>query len=106
MSPDYDVIVIGFRRVRRCSSPKREGVSRRRAREGRPLAPGGLPAQQLAFAKIIVAPAFRPHWPRANDRTEERPYSIGFGVGGGSLIYGNVLYEPLEQFYNDPANHG
>jgi cholesterol oxidase len=24
------------------------------------------------------------------------------GVGGGSLIYGNVLYEPLEQFYNDP----
>jgi len=28
------------------------------------------------------------------------------GVGGGSLIYGNGLYEPLEQFYNDPANHG
>ncbi|MGA7131959.1 MAG: hypothetical protein WBZ15_06395 [Mycobacterium sp.] len=24
------------------------------------------------------------------------------GVGGGSLIYGNVLYEPPEQFYNDP----
>jgi cholesterol oxidase len=24
------------------------------------------------------------------------------GVGGGSLIYGNVLYEPLEQFYQDP----
>jgi cholesterol oxidase len=24
------------------------------------------------------------------------------GVGGGSLVYGNVLYEPPEQFYNDP----
>ena len=24
------------------------------------------------------------------------------GVGGGSLIYGNTLYEPLEGFYDDP----
>jgi cholesterol oxidase len=24
------------------------------------------------------------------------------GVGGGSLIYGNTLYEPLENFWNDP----
>ena len=24
------------------------------------------------------------------------------GVGGGSLIYGNTLYEPLDGFYNDP----
>jgi cholesterol oxidase len=26
----------------------------------------------------------------------------GVGVGGGSLNYGNVLYEPLEGFYEDP----
>ncbi|WP_148571381.1 GMC oxidoreductase [Nocardioides caldifontis] len=26
----------------------------------------------------------------------------GAGVGGGSLVYANTLYEPLEQFYNDP----
>ncbi|MDQ4112632.1 MAG: GMC family oxidoreductase [Actinomycetota bacterium] len=25
----------------------------------------------------------------------------GVGVGGGSLIYGNTLYEPLPEFYND-----
>jgi cholesterol oxidase len=25
------------------------------------------------------------------------------GVGGGSLIYGNTLYEPLEGFYSDPS---
>ncbi|NYG57882.1 cholesterol oxidase [Nocardioides daedukensis] len=25
------------------------------------------------------------------------------GVGGGSLIYGNTLYEPLPEFYEDPA---
>lgn len=26
----------------------------------------------------------------------------GAGVGGGSLVYGNTLYEPLAQFYDDP----
>ena len=27
----------------------------------------------------------------------------GAGVGGGSLVYANTLYEPLEPFYTDPA---
>jgi cholesterol oxidase len=27
----------------------------------------------------------------------------GAGVGGGSLVYANTLYEPLEQFYRDPS---
>ena len=26
----------------------------------------------------------------------------GAGVGGGSLVYANVLYEPLDPFYDDP----
>ena len=26
----------------------------------------------------------------------------GAGVGGGSLVYANTLYEPLDQFYRDP----
>ncbi len=26
----------------------------------------------------------------------------GAGVGGGSLVYANTLYEPLEQFFDDP----
>ena len=26
----------------------------------------------------------------------------GAGVGGGSLVYANTLYEPLEPFYDDP----
>ena len=26
----------------------------------------------------------------------------GAGVGGGSLVYANTLYEPLDAFYNDP----
>lgn len=26
----------------------------------------------------------------------------GAGVGGGSLVYGNTLYEPFAQFYDDP----
>ncbi|WP_310525719.1 GMC family oxidoreductase [Nocardioides sp.] len=27
----------------------------------------------------------------------------GAGVGGGSLVYANTLYEPLDQFYRDPS---
>ena len=27
----------------------------------------------------------------------------GAGVGGGSLVYANTLYEPLDPFYQDPA---
>ena len=26
----------------------------------------------------------------------------GAGVGGGSLVYANTLYEPLDAFYRDP----
>ena len=27
----------------------------------------------------------------------------GAGVGGGSLVYANTLYEPLDAFYRDPS---
>ncbi len=30
----------------------------------------------------------------------------GAGVGGGSLVYANTLYEPLEPFYDDPQWRG
>ncbi len=30
----------------------------------------------------------------------------GAGVGGGSLVYANTLYEPLPDFYDDPQWHG
>ena len=30
----------------------------------------------------------------------------GAGVGGGSLVYANTLYEPLDAFYNDPQWRG
>ncbi|MDO7867087.1 GMC family oxidoreductase [Nocardioides sp. WY-20] len=29
--------------------------------------------------------------------------AAGAGVGGGSLVYANTLYEPLDPFYEDPA---
>jgi cholesterol oxidase len=29
--------------------------------------------------------------------------AAGAGVGGGSLVYANTLYEPLQPFYDDPA---
>ncbi|GAA5147801.1 GMC family oxidoreductase [Nocardioides marinquilinus] len=36
------------------------------------------------------------------DAVRDTMIVAGAGVGGGSLVYANTLYEPLEQFYRDP----
>ncbi len=37
------------------------------------------------------------------DRLKDVLILSGAGVGGGSLVYANTLYEPLDPFYKDPA---
>jgi cholesterol oxidase len=37
------------------------------------------------------------------DRLKDVLILSGAGVGGGSLVYANTLYEPLDPFYEDPA---
>jgi cholesterol oxidase len=37
------------------------------------------------------------------DRLKDVLILSGAGVGGGSLVYANTLYEPLDPFYRDPA---
>ena len=36
------------------------------------------------------------------DAVRDTMIVAGAGVGGGSLVYANTLYEPLPPFYNDP----
>ena len=36
------------------------------------------------------------------DAVRDTMIVAGAGVGGGSLVYANTLYEPLPAFYNDP----
>src|SRR5690606_29204352 len=37
------------------------------------------------------------------DRLKDALILSGAGVGGGSLVYDNTLYEPLDPFYRDPS---
>ncbi|KQY60029.1 cholesterol oxidase [Aeromicrobium sp. Root495] len=37
------------------------------------------------------------------DKLKDALILSGAGVGGGSLVYANTLYEPLDPFYKDPA---
>ncbi len=37
------------------------------------------------------------------DKLKDALILSGAGVGGGSLVYANTLYEPLDPFYRDPA---
>ena len=37
------------------------------------------------------------------DKLKDVMILSGAGVGGGSLVYANTLYEPLDPFYRDPA---
>ena len=65
MSPDYDVIVIGsgfggsVAALRLSEKGYRVGVLEQGAR----WRPEDYPPNNLHLRKIIVAPAFRPHWP-------------------------------------------
>ena len=37
------------------------------------------------------------------DMVKDALILAGAGVGGGSLVYANTLYEPLDPFYRDPS---
>ena len=77
----------------------RVGVHRgRRAVRGRGLRQGHLrPQAYLCGAGARHATASSASTPSAT-----RMIVAGAGVGGGSLVYANTLYEPLQAFYNDP----
>ncbi len=52
--------------------------------------------------KYLWAPAFGMYGIQRIDAVRDTMIVAGAGVGGGSLVYANTLYEPLPAFYNDP----
>ena len=104
MSPDYDVIVIGsgfggsVTALRLSEKGYRVGVLEQGAR----WRPQDYPPGQLPLRKALWQPKFGLFGPLRLTILKNVVIQSAAGVGGGSLIYGNVLYEPSEQFYNDP----
>jgi cholesterol oxidase len=52
--------------------------------------------------KYLWAPALGMYGIQRIDAVRDTMIVAGAGVGGGSLVYANTLYEPLPAFYNDP----
>ncbi len=52
--------------------------------------------------RYLWAPALGCYGIQRIDAVRDTMIVAGAGVGGGSLVYANTLYEPLDQFYKDP----
>lgn len=53
--------------------------------------------------KFLFAPAVGCYGIQRIDTINDVVILAGAGVGGGSLVYANTLYEPLDPFYQDPS---
>src|SRR5947207_442554 len=104
MKPDYDVIVIGsgfggsVAALRLTEKGYRVGV----LEAGRRFADDEFATTSWRLPRFLWAP--RLGWYGIQRITMLRDALVlsGAGVGGGSLVYANTLYEPLPAFYTDP----
>ncbi len=104
-SYDYDVIVVGsgfggsVTALRLTEKGYRVGV----LEAGRRWNAEDFPKTNWNVRKSIWAPRLGLTGPQRISALGKCLVFSGAGVGGGSLIYGNTLYEPLPEFYKDRA---
>ncbi|MDQ4054669.1 MAG: GMC family oxidoreductase [Actinomycetota bacterium] len=102
---DYDVLVIGsgfggsVTALRLTEKGYRVGVIEAGAR----FADGDFPTTSFDVKKYLFAPAAGCYGIQRIDMVKDCLIVAGAGVGGGSLVYANTLYEPLDAFYRDPS---
>jgi len=53
--------------------------------------------------RFLFSPAIGAYGIQRIDMVKDCLILAGAGVGGGSLVYANTLYEPLDPFYKDPS---
>ncbi|MGH3383688.1 MAG: GMC oxidoreductase [Nocardioidaceae bacterium] len=108
MTFDYDVLVIGsgfggsVTALRLTEKGYRVGVLEAGAR----FDESTYPATSWDKRRFLFAPALGMYGIQRIDVLKDCLILSGAGVGGGSLVYANTLYEPLEAFYSDPAWSG
>jgi cholesterol oxidase len=101
---DFDVLVVGsgfggsVTALRLTEKGYRVGVLEAGARfEDQDFASG-----TWDLKKYLWAPALGMYGIQRIDAVRDTMIVAGAGVGGGSLVYANTLYEPLPAFYTDP----
>jgi cholesterol oxidase len=62
-----------------------------------------FPDTSFDAKNYLFAPALGMYGIQRIDMVKDCMILAGAGVGGGSLVYANTLYEPLDAFYRDPS---
>jgi len=100
----YDVIVIGsgfggsVSALRLTEKGYKVGVLEAGAR----FEDSDLPKSSFDLTKYLFAPEVGCYGIQRIDALRDAMILSGAGVGGGSLVYANTLYEPMPAFYRDP----
>ena len=100
----YDVLVIGsgfggsVTALRLTEKGYKVGVLEAGAR----FEDDSYPKTSFDISKYLFAPELGCYGIQRIDSLKDCLILSGAGVGGGSLVYANTLYEPLPAFYNDP----
>jgi cholesterol oxidase len=101
---DYDVLVIGsgfggsVTALRLTEKGYRVGV----LEAGDRFDESSYPKTSWDVKKFLFMPDAGCYGIQRIDMVRDCMIVAGAGVGGGSLVYANTLYEPLEAFYRDP----
>ena len=101
----YDVLVIGsgfggsVTALRLTEKGYRVGVLEAGAR----FDEASYPATSWDARRFLFAPEVGCYGIQRIDVVKDCVILAGAGVGGGSLVYANTLYEPLDHFYRDPS---
>ena len=104
MERDYDVVVIGsgfggsVSALRLTEKGYRVGV----LEAGRRYRTGEFPKTNWDVKRFVWGPRLGMYGIQRLDLLSNVLVLSGAGVGGGSLVYANTLYEPHDSFYSDP----
>ncbi len=105
MSEHYDVIVIGSGFGGSVSALRltEKGYKVAVLEAGRRFRDEEFATTSWHLRDYLWAPSIGCYGIQRVDLLKDSLILSGAGVGGGSLVYANTLYEPLEPFFRDPA---
>jgi cholesterol oxidase len=101
---EWDVLVVGsgFGGSVAALRASEKGYRVLVAEAGRRFGDDDLPRTNWNAGRYLWAPALGCYGLQRIDLLKHVMVLSGAGVGGGSLIYANTLYRPLDAFYDDP----
>jgi cholesterol oxidase len=102
---DYDVLVIGSGFGGSVSALRltEKGYKVAVLEAGKRFADEDFAKSSWRLRKFLWLPQLGCYGIQRIDKLKDALILSGAGVGGGSLVYANTLYEPLDPFYRDPA---